>query len=363
MPDTPRDSSSDNPILDLFSNAAEGLEDASKVAAEWAEGASTTLQELLERTTETAGDWATAARNNPVVQSIEKVPGINLLPKILGDVDLEEVAQELTELRQKHPTDSPDELAHRIIVDTAVQAGTIGLLTNIVPPLALTLFAVDVAAITKLQSEMVYRIAGAYGLPLERTARRGEVLAIFGLSFGGSGALKTGLGLVELIPGVGAVVGATSNASLIYVLGQVASQFYKAKAAGETLTADEIRRDGEVYREQVDTQQTIMDQVLTHMVIVSYPDQANHELLPVLEKLSLSSEPSDLANLPPVAELLDRLNADFAKPLAIQCYKVALSTGEISPEEKALLDKITGRFDLSAAECRQAAEAGMPKEN
>jgi len=361
MPQERSDSTpSSNPVLDLFGGAAETIGDVSKMATEWAEGASTMLQELLEKTTVTAGDWATATRNNPVVQSIEKVPGLNLLPKILGDVDADDVAKEIAELKQKYPTETPDELAHRIIVDTTIQAGTVGLLTNIVPPLALTLFAVDVAAITKLQSEMVYRIAGAYGLPLGHAARRGEVLAIFGLSFGGSGALKTGLGFVELIPGIGAVVGATSNASLIYVLGQVASQFYKAKAEGNTISAAEMRRDGDIYREQVTAQQAIMDQVLTHMVVISYPDQAKSDLLPVLEKLSLASTPEDLEALPPVDELLTQLQSDFAEPLAIQCYKIALSTGDISPAEKTMLDKITDRFGLSPEACRSAAATGMP---
>ncbi|MEO0408838.1 MAG: hypothetical protein AAF289_15960 [Cyanobacteria bacterium P01_A01_bin.135] len=355
-----RDSSTDtNPVLDLFTNAAEAFEDVSKVAADWAEGASNTLQELLERSTETAGDFVTATRNNPVMQSIEKVPGLNLLPKALGDVDPDSIAQEIAELKQKHPTETPAELAHRIIVDTAIQAGTIGLLTNIVPPLALTLFAVDIAAITKLQSEMVYRIAAAYGLPLEHSARRGEVLAIFGLSFGGSGALKSGLSFVELIPGVGAVVGATSNASLIYVLGQVASVFYDAKVKGKTISAEDLRADGRAYRQEVDAQQAVMDQVLTHMVMVSYPNEAKSDLLPVLEKLSLSSSAVDLDTLPPVETLLTQLKADFAEPLAIQCYKVALSTGEITPEEQALLDKITGRFNLSPQACREAAASSI----
>lgn len=352
-----------NPALDLFTNAAGALDNASKVAVDWAEGAAATLQVLLERTTEVTGDWATAARNNPVLQSIEKVPGLDLLPKALGDVSPEKVAEELAELRRKHPNETPEELAHRIIVDTAIQAGAIGLLTNIAPPLALTLFAVDIAAITKLQSEMVYRIAGAYGLPLDEATRRGEVLAIFGLSFGGSGALKSGLSFVELIPGVGAVVGATSNASLIYVLGRVASLFYDAKVKGNTLTAEDLRSDGAAYRQEVDVQQTIMDQLLTHMVIVSYPDQAQADLLPVLERLSLASKSIDPATLPPVDTLLAQLKADFAKPLAIQCYKVALSTGDISAEEQALLDKITERFDLSPTACREAAASSIATSN
>jgi uncharacterized protein (DUF697 family) len=60
------------------------------------------------------------------------------------------------------------------------------------------------------------------------------VLAIFGLSVGGSGTLKAGLSFVELLPVVGAVVGASSDAALLYSLGYVARQFYetKRKSAG-----------------------------------------------------------------------------------------------------------------------------------
>jgi uncharacterized protein (DUF697 family) len=46
---------------------------------------------------------------------------------------------------------------------------------------------------------------------------------------GGSGVLKGGLSFVELIPVIGAVVGASSNATLIYSLGYIACRFYEAK--------------------------------------------------------------------------------------------------------------------------------------
>jgi uncharacterized protein (DUF697 family) len=83
---------------------------------------------------------------------------------------------------------------------------------------------------------MVYRIAGAYGFSLKDPARRGEALGIFGLSVGGSGTLKVGLGLVELLPGVGAVVGASSNAALLYSLGYAACRFYEAKRNSNPLS-------------------------------------------------------------------------------------------------------------------------------
>jgi uncharacterized protein (DUF697 family) len=95
--------------------------------------------------------------------------------------------------------------------------------------LALTLFGIELAAITALQGEMVYRIAAAYGFSLKDPARRGEGLAIFGLSVGGSGTLKVGLSFVELLPVIGTVVGASSNAALLYSLGYVACRFYEAK--------------------------------------------------------------------------------------------------------------------------------------
>lgn len=186
-------------------------------------------QRLVEQGTETVGNIVTPIAENPLVKFAAKVPGINLLTTALGQVDVEKAQSDVDKLRQEYPLETPDRLAHRIIVETSLKAGGIGLISNFVPPLALALFAVDIVAITTLQAEMVYRIAGAYGFSLKEPARRGEVLGIFGLSVGGSGALKVGLGVVELIPGLGAVVGASSNAGLIYSLGYVACQFYEAK--------------------------------------------------------------------------------------------------------------------------------------
>jgi uncharacterized protein (DUF697 family) len=186
-------------------------------------------QQFVEQGTETVGKIVTPIAENPLIKFASKVPGISWLLTALGHVDVEKAQNEVDKLRQEYPLESPEQLAHRIMVDTALKAGGIGLLTNFVPPLALTLFAVDIAAVTALQAEMVYRIAAAYGFSLKDPTRRGEALAIFGLSVGGSGVLKGGLSFVELLPVIGAFVGASSNATLIYSLGYVASRFYEAK--------------------------------------------------------------------------------------------------------------------------------------
>jgi len=185
--------------------------------------------QFVEQGTESVGKIVTPIAEHPLTKYAAKVPGINLLLTALGQVDIEKAENEVNKLRQEYPLEAPEQLAHRIIVDTALKAGGVGLLTNFVPPLALTLFGVELAAVTALQAEMVYRIAAAYGFSLSDPARRGEVLAIFGLSIGGSGVLKVGLGIVELLPVIGAAVGASNNAGLIYSLGNVASRFYGAK--------------------------------------------------------------------------------------------------------------------------------------
>ena len=186
-------------------------------------------QRFVEQGTETVGKIVTPIAENPLIKFATKVPGINLLLSALGHVDVEKAQNEVDKLRQEYPLDAPEQLANRIIADTALKAGGIGLLTNFVPPLALTLFGIELAAITALQAEMVYRIAAAYGFSLKDPARRGEALAIFGLSVGGSGTLKLGLSFVELLPVIGTVVGASSNAALLYSLGYVACRYYEAK--------------------------------------------------------------------------------------------------------------------------------------
>ncbi|NJL40868.1 MAG: EcsC family protein [Leptolyngbyaceae cyanobacterium RM1_406_9] len=223
--------------VNVGASAAKATSDAVKFAADGVIITATAVgdvvapaaQQFVEQSTETIGYIVTPIAEHPLTQYVSKVPGINLLMTALGQVDVDQAQQEVDHLRQQYPLETPAQLAQRIMADVAMKAGGIGLLTNFIPPLALTLFAVDIAAVTTLQSEMIYRIAAAYGFSLKDPARRGEVLAIFGLSLGGSSALKIGLGLVELIPLVGAAVGASSNAGLIYTLGYAASQFYEAK--------------------------------------------------------------------------------------------------------------------------------------
>lgn len=184
-----------------------------------------------EQLTETIGKVVTPFAENPLIKMGTKVPGISWLMAALGQVDVDKVNQEVEELRRKYPLESTDQLVRRSIADSAMRAAQIGLVTNFIPPAAFVLSALDLGAVAALQANMVYRIATFYGFSPTDSARRGEVIAIWGLFSGGSGLLKSGLSFVELVPGLGAAVGVTSDAALVYGMGQIAMQFYEQKRA------------------------------------------------------------------------------------------------------------------------------------
>jgi uncharacterized protein (DUF697 family) len=113
----------------------------------------------------------------------------------------------------------------------------VGLLTNIIPPVAAFLLALDIGAISALQAAMIYKIAAIYGFSTDDAERRGEVLAIWAVFTGSSGTLKSGLSFFELLPGVGTAIGVSSDAAIIYGVGFLACRYYevKVKATGHRL--------------------------------------------------------------------------------------------------------------------------------
>ena len=205
------------------------MSEAMASALKAAQAVADTLHQMVEQGTETLGAVVTPIAENPLVRQATRVPGLSWLMAALGQVNVEKVQLQVEELRQKYPLETAEQLAERVIAETAWRAAGVGLVTNFAPPLALFLAAVDVGAVAALQADMIYRIASIYGFSVHDPARRGEVLALWGVSAGGSGVLKTGLSFVELIPGLGMVVGITSDAALLYGLGWVALRFYETK--------------------------------------------------------------------------------------------------------------------------------------
>ncbi len=229
--------------------------------------------------------------------ALGKLSGVLNLNWLVGasdSVDLEKATATANKLRQEHPNESPSQIAHRIMVDKATKAGGIGLASSILPGVAAALLAIDLAATTKLQTEMLYQIAAVYGLDLKDSARKGEVLAIFGLALGGGRLLKVaGLGLLRNVPFAGAAIAASSNATMIYSLGYAACRFYEAKldestSLNSSQTLAKLKQQSEDYLETAIAQEAVMDQILVHMILASHPEKTWEEILPELKTVNLS---------------------------------------------------------------------------
>ncbi|MEH1921383.1 EcsC family protein [Nostoc sp.] len=312
---------------------------------------------FIEQTTQSSGQVVNRLSENWLIRKLSGVLNLNWLISDTNLVDLEQAEVAVNKLKKQYPNESPSQLAHRIMVEKATQAATVGLATSFLPGIAVALLAIDLTATTKLQSEMLYQIASVYGLDLKDPARKGEILAIFGLALGGGRLLKAaGLGLLRNVPLAGAVIGASSNATMIYSLGYAACQFYETKldestslASPQTLAT--LKAESEKYLESAIAQQAITDQILVHMILASHPEKTWKEILPELKALNLTPTSLDaiaknIKSPQPLDILLNQLNRDFAIPLLAQCYKIAQLDNQITPVEQKIIEAIASKFGI-----------------
>ena len=310
----------------------------------------------VKRVPDGLGQLSTMVAENPQLRLVTKHLKIeDLLCGLIEQVDVIKAETYVQALKEKYPDDSAYQIAHRIIVKKVMYAGSTGFASSFLPGMAAGLFALDLAATLALQAEMIYQIAAAYGLNLKEPARKGEVLAIFGLTLGGNSAFKAGLGFARNIPTVGAVIGASSNAVLIYTLGQAACQFYAARInpleSQDALQASQV--ENEEYLEDAIAQQVTMDQILVHVIVAGHPDKTWHDLLPDLPEFKFSPASMEAivacADDPPgLPELLEHITEEFAVPLFVQCQKLAEADGIVTPDEHRLLTVIAQTLNLEA---------------
>lgn len=312
---------------------------------------------LIEQTTQTSGQIVNRLNENWLIRKLSGVLNLNWLIGTTNLVDLEKAEVAVNKLKQQYPHESPSQIAHRIMVEKATQAATVGVATSILPGIAVALFAIDLTATTKLQSEMLYQIASVYGLDLKDPARKGEVLAIFGLALGGERLLKAaGLGLLRNVPLAGVAIAASSNATMIYSLGYAACRFYEAKLDESTsLTSPQtlatLKAESEKYLSSAIAQEAIMDQILVHMILASHPEKTWKEILPELQALKLSPTSLDviaqnIKSPKSLDILLNQLNRDFAIPLLAQCDKIAQLDHQTTPVEQEIIKAIASKFNI-----------------
>lgn len=330
---------------DFFKTATEAV----TIAGNIAEKTASEFYQFIEQTTDRTGRTLEAIVDNPIFRFAEKIPGINWglgwLKTAIGEVNVVETQTKVDRLKFEYSGENASQIAHRLIVEKSLQAGRLGFLANFLPPIAVAMLGIELVALAKLQAEMIYEIAAAYGLDIKEPARRGEVLAIYGLSFG-SKVLKVGFNFIEIIPGVGAVVGASTNAAMLYVIGQTACRFYEGKH--HFLSKRRWQQEREKDWQTALAQCEIMDRILVHMIRVSYQDLSWSEILSVLKRVSPSSTrivASELENPEPLAMLLNQLLPDFAPLVWQRCEEIARLDGTITPEEQEILDAIAQKVD------------------
>ena len=291
--------------------------------------------------------------NSLLMKKIAQTFKADWLLQILDQVDVNNAEAEVKRLQQKYPNDSPNQIAQKIIKQKAVFAGATGFATSIIPGAAAVFFAGDLIATTSLQAEMVYQIASAYGMDLKDPTRKGEIVAVFGLAFGGKMAIKAGLGMLRNIPIAGSVIAVSSNAVMLYTLGQASCAFYEAKLnpANFEEQLEAIQKDSEEILKSAIPQEEIIDQILVHVILAGNQGRSKENILTDLRSANLKSESinaiSNHIDSPiPLDILLRDIKPEFALSLFVQCQKFAILDGVITPEESELLRMIEKKLEF-----------------
>ena len=307
---------------------------------------------LLIGLAENAGGTADAITNHSSLRQLAKTFNLEAWLDVGNRVDIEKAEQVVAELKRSHPTESNRQIARRLIAQKALYAGGVGLSTSLLPGAAVPLLALDMATTALLQAELVFQIAAAYGLNLQDPARKGEMLAVFGCVLGGSRAVKAGLGVLRNAPVAGAVIGATSNAAMIYALGNVACSFYEKRLdlAASAPQLEAVVTETALYLEAATDQQIIADQILMHVLRAGNPSASRDELLQALRALNFSPASveaieNSLDSPTPLGELLPLLNAEFGDYVSNRARQIAHADGVVTAEEAEVLQIINAYFE------------------
>ncbi len=302
---------------------------------------------LLAGLTSHAGHAVELVTANPTLQQLAQAFKLERWLDVTEQVDIEKAQEVVAGLKAQFPKEGPDGIAHRLMLQKAMLAGGVGLSTSLLPGSTIPLMVFDLAATALLQAELVYQIAAAYDLDLEDPARKGEVLAVFGCVLGAQHLVKAGLGILKSAPAVGAVIGATTNAAMVYTLGHVACKFYEEKLhlQPSPKAIEAVKQESELFLSEAVDQEAIIDQVLVHIFLAGQPNANREELLDALHKASLSPISLEAISASfdsplPLDDLLLQLHPDFATYLFWQCQRIAQMDEVLTEEEKDVMNRV-----------------------
>lgn len=321
---------------------------------------------VVANSTEILGRLLDALAENEILRGLAAIFNAEQWLDFTEQIDVEKAQAAVDALKEQHLDESSAQIARRLMVQKALYTGSVGFATSVIPGSAATLLALDVVSTAALQAELVYQIAAAYDLPLDDPARKGEVLAVFGCVLGTTQAVKAGLAVLRNAPVAGALIGASSNAAMLYALGYAACRFYEERLyqeERETLPA--LEEQSGLFLEAATAQQAVADQVLLCIIRAGQPDASADELVQSLPSLNLSpvslQEIAAHLNDPPsLTQLLPQLDRDFALYLLGQCQRIAQSDGVVNEAEADVLETLADYFEIELAlanrtECPQGS--------
>ncbi|MBL1209422.1 EcsC family protein [Geminocystis sp. GBBB08] len=323
----------------------------------------TTANETTKKINETAEgiNKTFTETTQKVFQELDKatefIANSPLLTKVIEQIDLEKAEEALIALKTKYPEDSPNQIAQKLMQQKAIFAGGTGFASSMLPGAAMAFLALDLAAVAALQAEMLFQIAGAYGMNLKAPQRKKEILTIFGIALGGTHAASAGLNILRTTPALGAVIGASSNVAMTYAIGYSACRFYENLILNGNNTQNLIASalESDLFLEGAISQEKIMDQILFFFILAENSHKNWTEIESQLNILNFSSE--SISNLKEVNisetnldNLLDKIDPNFILPLYSQCEKILETNGEnINYTQLEIINKIKEKITLNTS--------------
>lgn len=313
--------------------------------------------------------------------------------KILS-VDTFKVRKQVEKFREKYPEETNDKLAERLTRHKAFYTATIGFTSGLIPG-NVPAIIFDFIASTAAQAELIYEIAMVYGLDLDDSTRKGEVLTLIALGAGSTKTAEASLKLAleisskkmgqymtekmlkafsvvvgekiakrslsKLIPVVGGLIGASINASIIMLTGKGAIAFYENLSKHNLIFSGdlpdelkniynkiEIKEDVEISLRDLIIIKTIIyllhegnftEEVIQNIIYQNFPAYANdQELQQIIQQEVQTSTYTDL-----LTEKIDRATASIIITRAIMCIT---SIGPINEKQKTYLKTLANKFDL-----------------
>lgn len=176
------------------------------------------------------------------------------LDRLLREIDQDEIVATVSALQEKHPGETREEIARRLLIKGAMKTATVGTAAGAVGgPMALLAMGPDIFTLVREQSRLVLSIAVLYGQKPKVEERLREVLAVLAVATGTTLAragvrklVTRGLEaeivetlvkkiagravarrLPRIIPVIGGIVGGAVNVGAMVAVERAAIEYYR----------------------------------------------------------------------------------------------------------------------------------------